>query len=495
MKILFLKSKIFDIRIFGWISFFSLLFQIVNGLWPQVSMLIFDGRLLFPNIVFKVIFTLSFIFIFLIKNKIIENKYLIVFYFSLISYLFLEFIYFVFVLNMDWKYILWGYNVNFFWFLFIPFLPSLSNIININYAKRIIFVIFIVSLIFGMLQLIFNSSILPIKDKDNLWEVLCVEFQGNIRIFSFFSYTFDFNFFVLFISYFIIFIIMEKENYSFFKKMFVFIFFNFIVIIIVYYSYLRNAYLLFLSSFFSFFVYCVFRRKNMEINCLKHIIFFSGIYFLMGLFLVIVLYVINYKNFNSILIQNYEKKVISIKECIREKREFRNMKLITFNYPSVKHLKNVNILNNQINQTENKKVKFQGYDTQANIKDYNSFLMRIIQWKHYISLLGYSWLDYFFGIGIWGPHRSTLNEYVTDNLYVNLFIHIGLLGFLIVLSFIVLIYYIIAKLNFSPYIIPLFILFPTFFLVSFFDEQFIPLYLSYFILSAFFLSEDDWKKL
>jgi hypothetical protein len=116
-----MKDKI--IKFLGWVCFISLIFQIRSGLWPNISMFLFKGKVIFPNIFFKFSFLISLFAIFAVRKKMITGN---LFYSYLIfaSYLFFEFIYFFFYLGCDFKMILFGYNICYFWLICSVFLPT-----------------------------------------------------------------------------------------------------------------------------------------------------------------------------------------------------------------------------------------------------------------------------------------------------------------------------------------------------------------------------------
>jgi hypothetical protein len=119
----------------------------------------------------------------------------------------------------------------------------------------------------------------------------------------------------------------------------------------------------------------------------------------------------------------------------------------------------------------------------------DSFLMRLYQWKNYFLILKENLFILFFGTGLYGSrYLSGLKGYAIDNFYVHVLVYNGIIGLLIVMVILYKVWNFIftealyLKNNFLK---PFLIIFPTFFLVSFFDEQFLPVYLTYIILSYF----------
>jgi len=448
------KIKFYVLRFLVFIFFVSLIFQIVNGLWPISSMFLFGGRVVFENIYFKFFILISTFSILMIKrNKMINNDFKNIFVFFLFYFIF-EFFYFKFYLNYNWKVILFGYNAIYFYFFLIPFLFLLQGLISEKTIIKILVVLFVLSSFLGILQNYLNNPIIPTGSLDGRFRVLVYNFYSNVRAFSFFKVSITFAIFCSFLS--LIFIQKLDKN----RPLYVFLFL--ISAYCVYISYSRTGYLVFVFSLINYW----FINKNYNIKFISKL---PIIYFILGLFFVFFLFIVG-DNVNEKSILNWEKLTYQNKNDFVSLLNNKNFNIISFNkYENIANSKKF-----ELNIKRNIPVK------KPYILSKDSLKMRIISWKEYTKIMLGNMRILFFGTGIYGNRNVELfNKFCLDNFYLEILFHSGLLGFVIVFMFLYKIWRFIVSYDNSSILVKANVsMFPTLFLSGFFG-YILPIYLSY----------------
>jgi hypothetical protein len=363
--------------------------------------------------------------------------------------------------------------------------------------------------IIGILQYITNSSIVFSSSIDKYYELLSPNFYNRLRVSSLFSFAFDFSFFIMY--FFLLYI--DKTKNLFLKLILIFS-----LVFLGYITYLRTSYLFYISVLFNYLIFNLFKRSLKLLPILNFII---GVFLIMFLTYISPRNIINeksvleYKNIvdlNKIEISEMLNTRSFDKIKIKEKSEYlsnispRNI----INEKSVLEYKNIVDLNKieiseMLNTRSFDKIKIKEKSeylsnelflklSSQKIKDIpvnssDSFLMRLYQWENYFLILKENLFILFFGTGLYGStYLSGLKGYAIDNFYVHILVYNGIIGLLIVIAILykvwnfIFIEVLYLKNNFLK---PFLIIFPTFFLISFFDEQFLPVYSTYIILSYF----------
>jgi hypothetical protein len=397
------------LKISVWTCFISLIFQLINGLWPQISMFLFDGRVLFPNIVFKFTFLIGLAVSFFIQKKIIRGRLLKV-WVVFVCYLIFEFFYFLLYLKYGCKFILFGFNSSYFWFLCLPFAASLSGVIKEKTIINILIGLFIPISVIALLQHFTNSSILPVKSADGYFEVEVYNFYNNMRAFSVFVASLYMAFFTCIISLmFYLFYMNTKKKYYLLLLL--------ISIFVVIIAYSRTGYLILFFSLLTFIIYRVYKKVIKLIPL---------IYFFLSFMLILVFYYYGKHNMNEIMVTQYKSHIIETSKAIKSKIY---NQLISDNYA---------IYSPKIEELEFSKLD--SY-SKAPITAPDSFFMRIINWQIFPESLLNTPLNIIFGVGIYpSKYFSDMKGFCIDNIYIGTLIHIGLLGFLIYFWFLYEIY-------------------------------------------------------
>lgn len=445
--------KLYVLKFLVLVFFVSLIFQIVNGLWPISSIFLFDGRVVFENIYFKFLMIISlFVILIIRKFKLNYNFKNIFVAFSL--YFIFEFFYFKFYLNYNWDVILFGYNTIYFYFFLIPFLFLLRGLVSEKTIIRILVVLFVLSSFLGILQNYLNNPIIPVESSDGRFQVQVYSFYSNVRAFSFFKVSITFAIFCSFLS------LMFIQRLD--KNRFLYVVLFLISAYSVYISYSRTGYLIFIFSLINYW----FVHKNYNIKFISKL---PIIYFFLGLFFVFFLFIVG-DNVNEKSILNWEKLTYQNKNDFVSLLNNKNFNIISFNkYENIANSKKF-----ELNIKRNIPVK------KPYILSKDSLKMRIISWKEYTKIMLGNMRILFFGTGIYGNRNVELfNKFCLDNFYLEILFHSGLLGFVIVFMFLYKIWRFIVSYDNSSILVKANVsMFPTLFLSGFFG-YILPIYLSY----------------
>jgi len=342
----------------------------------------------------------------------------------------------------------------------LPMAPSLSNLLSSKRCLKFMTGLLILIAIIGILQYITNSSIVFSSSIDKYYELLSPNFYNRLRVSSLFSFAFDFSFFIMY--FFLLYI--DKTKNLFLKLILIFS-----LVFLGYITYLRTSYLFYISVLFNYLIFNLFKRSLKLLPILN---------FIIGVFLIMFLTYISPRNIIN------EKSVLEYKNIVDlNKIEISEM-LNTRSFDKIKIKEKSEYLSNELFlKLSSQKIK----DIPVNSSD--SFLMRLYQWENYFLILKENLFILFFGTGLYGStYLSGLKGYAIDNFYVHILVYNGIIGLLIVIAILykvwnfIFIEVLYLKNNFLK---PFLIIFPTFFLISFFDEQFLPVYSTYIILSYF----------
>lgn len=453
----YFKKKI--LKILSWIVFISLLTQIINGLWPQISMFLFKGYVIIPNIFFKSLIIFSIfanILLKLKKEKIYVHFYKI--YLIFIIYLFFEFFYFLINYNYDWKVIFWGFNVLYFYLFLVPFCLIFKNTINQEKIWKILVSLFFIAGIVGILQNYLNSPILLVKSIDEYFQVKVYGFYSHIRAFSFFSTSLNFAIFSTFMG------LLFIQKYE--KKKYLYSLFFFLTYYCVYITYSRTGYLIFIFSLVNYWIIYI---KLVNLKIIKYLPLLN---MFIGIFLIIIITFWGV-NINKNYLYKFENENYNTSTLYRRELGKKDLSkfYMNFQFLNKKQLNNTPSLTNILNKDF---VPLYSKDT---------LNMRIILWKIYYKLIKSNWMYLFFGTGLFRTGRTYgLDQIVIDNMYLYIILHIGIVGLFIVLTFLIKIWKFIISLNSnSIYVKSIISIFPTLFLSGFLGDM-LPYYLSYLCL-------------
>ncbi len=399
------KEKI--LKISAWVCFISLIFQLVGGLWPQISMFLFGGKVLFPNIVFKIFIMISVLIGFIANRKIVDKEILLPLLLFL-GYLTLNFFYLYFYRRYDIKFIIFGFNIYYFYIFLMPLIPSLLGYIEEKHIINSFIFLFFICSILSLCQWYFNSPILPTKSLDGYYEAQVWNFYNYVRAYSFFPTSYVAAVFYSLIGLLSIGWLLKTENLKF--KLFFSLLFL-IVIFEIYITYSRTGYLVFIFSLLTF-VLLNFRTTNVY----KIVSKLPIIYFLIGLFIIVFFSLLSINKFKEMMFYEIEMSRIS---DLLSKGDF--TKIMIKNYNINSHMDYYQLLPGKLNKISNK----------PKIIANDSFVMRLIEWKEFGKLYLSDIKGIFLGYGYYYTkhfNNKGINNFVTDNLYLDILIHIGLIG-------------------------------------------------------------------
>lgn len=180
-----------------WAAFISWLFLFMNALSPYIQMFMFGGKVLLLPVFIKISFFIFCFVAFCVKKKLMPRRVLVL-WAILICYFALHGFYMVYVLGYTLKYVLFGYNAYYYYFLILPILPSLSGVIPVRSVLRVLMLVFIPAAIVGLLQHFLNAPVLPVRSADGRFFLGSYNFFGKMRPTSFFAYPGLFSFYLVF---------------------------------------------------------------------------------------------------------------------------------------------------------------------------------------------------------------------------------------------------------------------------------------------------------
>lgn len=453
------KDKIYNFLNALFLIITLLLF--IDSFFYQIQMFFFDGRIPLRHFL-KPILLFSLFISFLIKRKF--SSYFFNIWLATCLYTFFHSFYLHYYLKYDWNFIIMGYNNFYFYFYIIPFIPSVSGIISMEKFIKINVFLFVLVSIVGLLQIIFNASVLPLASIDGYFKMYSYSFYGNIRPFSFFGLPAFFAQYMVFMFIFFLFKIKFKFNVNFWDFIFLFLSMFF-----VYRSYIRTSYLGFIFAFVtaSLFLYFGFKKEFF-----KRYTFIPIVYFFAGLFLIFYLIVVNKDRImnNSFFLQELKSVVVNLEnnQNIEKKKILdENNKNKTFKYFNFENISA---------SVESPSVK------SPSVESPDSFIMRILEWKVFGSMIFRDLTSFMFGYGYFQNDKfEFLNGYCVDNLYLLVFLHSGFLGFTIIFAYMWVIWiYILKNSNLNFFNLTIISVFSAFPITSFFQGM-LGNYLLYFI--------------
>lgn len=465
MKLFINLKKVKLLNLLAFIFLISLLFQIVDGLFPIISMLLFKGIVILKNIHFKFIMILSLVIAWITSNSRIRGD-LIKLFLIILIYLILETIYFNFYFNNSLDVIFLGFNKMYFYVFIIPFMLVMNDLVSEEIIINVLFLLFFLSSILGVSQNYLNNSIVPLESLDGYFQVQVYNFYNTIRAFSFFKVSLGFSFFCSFMS--LIFIqILHKNKY-------LYSFFFLVSVYCVYISYSRSGYLIFIFSLINYWI--MYRKNNFKL--LYKLPF---IYFLLGFFISWSLLFLG-KGFEKRSVLYWEnltyetenKLVFMLKE-----RNFKNLEI--YRYKDFKKDKEL-----MLNFKKNEKIK------NSYVLSKDSLIMRTFSWKEYSKIMLEDIKLLLIGTGIYGDSNvNVFSKFCLDNFYLEIIFHIGLIGFVLIVIFLYKIWDSLIRYNKESILSKSNIaIFPTLFLSGFWS-YILPIYLSYFCLIFFVKNKNE----
>lgn len=185
--------------VLGWLAFACWVLITVDGLLPQVQMVLLGGSVAVPNV------TLKFLFLAVLCGAAICGRRLSVPWQLRGAYvLFLVYLAFdALLIFLLWppnslEYVLFGYDAYFFWLLIIALLPLTALSIRERPVVRTLLLVFIPLAALGIAQHALRLPILPTASNSGpyAYVAMSVGFFGQVRAFSLFSSPLIFGTFV-----------------------------------------------------------------------------------------------------------------------------------------------------------------------------------------------------------------------------------------------------------------------------------------------------------
>jgi hypothetical protein len=184
------------LKILGYIAFVSWIFLFINGLSPQIQMFLFNGKVFLYNVFWKFLFLILVVTIFILKRESFPKAVLLPYSMFLVYSIFHS----IYLYHHGFKIlpIIFSYNSYYFYIFLLPFLLSLSGILDKNIIIKILKILFIPIIIIGLLQHFLKATILPVSSCDGYFKVFSFDFYGKVRPFSLFGSPVFFMFYLIF---------------------------------------------------------------------------------------------------------------------------------------------------------------------------------------------------------------------------------------------------------------------------------------------------------
>ena len=397
------------LKILGYVAFVSWLFLFINGLSPQIQMFLFNGKVFVYNVFWKFLFLISIVSIFILKRESLPKPVLLPYSIFLIYSIFHS----IYLYNKGFEFlsIIFSYNSYYFYIFLLSFLPSLSGILDKDIIIKILKILFLPIIIIGLLQHFLNATILPVSSCDGYFKVFSYNFYGKLGPFSLFGSPGFFMFYLIFMLGIFMEDLEEKEYLALLPIL--------LSIYLIIFSYTRTTYLLIFFVFTSFVIRFIGERKSFFNRLFKYLPVLYGITGFVIVFLIYSLtFKVNYFN-KKVDISGLERNFIEVKNQLRFEDKLKI---------------------NTINKYENSCKEFKYFNFKnispevrsPEVKSPDSFIMRILEWKIFGSLVFEDWKIFLFGKGyIQNDRFPVFKDLIIDNLYLNILLFSGLVGFFI----------------------------------------------------------------
>jgi hypothetical protein len=417
------------LKILGYIAFVSWLFLFINGLSPQIQMFLFNGNVFVYNVFWKFLFLISVVTIFILKRESFPKAALLPYSMFLIYSIFHS----IYLYHQGFKIlpIIFSYNSYYFYIFLLPFLPSLSGILDKDIIVKIFKILFIPIIIIGLLQHFLNATIFPVSSYDSYFKVFSYNFYGKLRPFSLFVNPGLFMFYLIFMLGIFMEDLKERKYLSFLAIL--------LSIYLIMFSSTRTTYLLILFVFISFIIRFIGERKSFFDKLFKYLPVLYGI---TGFVIVFIIYhlTFNVNYFNKkIDISELERKFIEVKNQIffedklkineinKYEKSFKEFKY--FNFKNISpEVKSPEVKSPEVKSPEVKSPEVKSPEVTST----DSFIMRILEWKIFGSLVFENWETFLFGKGyVQNDRFPVFKDLIIDNLYLNILLFSGVAGFFI----------------------------------------------------------------
>jgi hypothetical protein len=193
------------------ILLFLFLSFIVNGMIPQLEMLLFNGNIKIRVTIIKVLLlTVCILLSFLTSNRKIKKQLpIIVSWFMLVVYLSLITI----LNNSEMAQFLTSILSLYFFIVIIPVFICLQGFIDEKYATRLLTFLFLVLSILGIFQFLLKDPLLPVVSNDSIFKIYSWDnFDNQVRAFSLFDSGYSFGHFIAFMGAVFVFLPMHKSK-------------------------------------------------------------------------------------------------------------------------------------------------------------------------------------------------------------------------------------------------------------------------------------------
>lgn len=173
---------------------------VVDGVFPQLQMLVLGNRVPIPSLLLKIllIVEMGILGVFYIRFKL--PLYIIISWIVFVSYLILTIFISVVILKKPLDYYIFSINAYYFFLIIFPFVWVWEGIYSQKFLNSCLIYIFVFLSILGVWQFFSGNPILPIESLDKNFQVFSWGFYGQVRAFSLFSSSANFGHYIALIA-------------------------------------------------------------------------------------------------------------------------------------------------------------------------------------------------------------------------------------------------------------------------------------------------------
>ena len=449
----------------AWICLF------VNALQTQLQIFLFQGIVFFHPVV-RPVLMVSLLVLFVLHRKTLSSP-LFKAWAYLAVYLFLHIVYFLFVRHYALNYEFRVYSDRYFLLLILPLLPSLSGLIEFDKIAKILTILFVPVALVGLLQHIFNATILPVDfnqcsgtaflghlfNPGLPWRASCLHLTVTIpsrynwldimRIFSFCNEALSFGFVTVFMMVYYGVTMLRERGMGRALSGAACAF----AMLLTYWTYVRAIYLLAGFGVLTLLTILYFKKTTSKVRYLPIAYMFVGLALVSSL-VAITMRSASAKAALAADSERFQHIVVAIPDTIAGEEisseqhsagpaEWHSM----FKYFDFKNIapkiarqeqsgleKSADIKGTIVSNAPATKATIvsNAPNIQVPILSSDSFIMRFSEWRVFTKLGFKNWESILFGTEYCSEDFYMLRNLCFDNIYCSLFLQIGIIGLLLV---------------------------------------------------------------
>ena len=404
------------LKIIAYLAFLSWILLFVDGLFSQIQMFFFVGRIPIRPILKPLLLAAALAAFYLRGDTLPKKQLKLLIGFGF--YIVFHAVYSIAVNGHDLRYLSHLYSGQYFFLILLPLFPSFSGLISSEVIIGVLKSLCIPLGVLGLCQHLFNATIIPPTSCDHYFNLANYAFYGSVRIFSFFAQLFSAGQYFILLG--LLFFLLALKSAT--KRIFNLIL-SASLFFLVYATFTRTVYLAAIVSLLSLLFFGVSHRTPVFRKYLP------AFYIIIGLLLVGTLTVNAVKKPGAKLqMESYSRQTGAILINLPLRISKKDQIPITTAIPDLlenecqgyRYFRLQSISQSSISQM-------------PPLTSQYSFLMRLVQWKEYGCLGFRDVKSFLFGTGYMpSEYVNALKEFCIDNSYIDVFIQIGFAGLVLV---------------------------------------------------------------